>query len=283
MRRVLKMMRKSLLKNNLEVLQFPRWKDDCNISHFVTLRSGGVSKGNYSSMNPGLYTSDNIESIARNRQILCEGLQIEPKQLITPRQTHSDRILSIDAEWLQCSVEEQTATLQGVDALITDQAEVCLTVSTADCVPILLYSPDRRVIAAVHAGWRGTVAAILQKTVQRMKRDYGCTAYQIHAAIGPSISLEAFEVGMEVVDAFRNSHVWTADDMESLLWWDRQREKYHIDLWKANRLQLLYEGLLPNNINQANICTFATEELFSARRMGVESGRILSGILMHKK
>lgn len=283
MRRMLRMMQKSLLKNNLEVLQFPRWRDDCNISHFVTLRSGGVSKGNYASMNPGLYTSDDPQSIARNRQLLCDGLQIKLAQLVTPRQTHSDRILSIDADWWHSSAKEQLATLQGVDALITDQAEVCLTVSTADCVPILLYSPDRGVVAAVHAGWRGTVSAILQKTVQRMKSDYGCAPDQIRAAIGPSISLSAFEVGDEVVETFCNSQVWRSDDMESMLWKNPQTGKFHIDLWRANSLQLFYEGVRSELVEQANICTFATETLFSARRMGVDSGRILSGIMMNKR
>ncbi len=95
----------------------------------------------------------------------------------------------------------------------------------------------------------------------------------------PSISLKSFEVGTELVETFRASEVWTKEDTETLFWIHPDTHKYHIDLWRANRLQLLYEGVEESHILQADLCTYEqVDELFSARRLGINSGRILSGI-----
>lgn len=272
-------MKRVNLNDNLEVLQFPEWMVDCNISHFITTRRGGVSTGNYAGMNPGLYTTDLPENIDKNRRILCEALQIDLSRLITPHQTHSDRIAVIDEAWLAQDPVEQVRSLEGIDALVTHVPDFYVTVSTADCVPVLLYASDKRVVAAVHAGWRGTVAAIVQKTIKRMVEIYGCDVSCLQIAIGPSISLKSFEVGTELVETFRASEVWTKEDTETLFWIHPDTHKYHIDLWRANRLQLLYEGVEESHILQADLCTYEqVDELFSARRLGINSGRILSGI-----
>lgn len=272
-------MKRVNLNDNLEVLQFLEWMVDCNISHFITTRRGGVSTGDYAGMNPGLYTTDLPENIDKNRRILCEALQIDLSRLITPHQTHSDRIAVIDEAWLAQGPVEQVRSLEGIDALMTHVPDFYVTVSTADCVPVLLYASDKRVVAAVHAGWRGTVAAIVQKTIKRMVEIYGCDVSCLQAAIGPSISLKSFEVGTELVETFRASEVWTKEDTETLFWIHPDTHKYHIDLWRANRLQLLYEGVEESHILQADLCTYEqVDELFSARRLGINSGRILSGI-----
>ena len=139
---------------------------------------------------------------------------------------------------------------------------------------ILLYDASRQVIAAVHAGWRGTVGRIVEKTLEVMKSQYETECQDIIACIGPSISLESFEVGDEVYDAFAKAGF----DMNGIA---RRYEKWHLDLWEANRMQLLAHGVLPENIEVAGICTYQNhEDFFSARRLGIKSGRILSGIMM---
>lgn len=274
----------SPIDNGLRLLRFCILEECTGLSHFVTTRHGGVSSGNYSSMNPGLYTHDLPEHIEKNRQILCEALTIAPDKLITPHQIHSDRILAIDKSWIANDDSYKCETLDSTDALVTEVPGICITVSTADCVPILLYAPDKMVVGAVHAGWRGTVSAILQKTVRFMKDTYGCDPIKMIAAIGPSISVENFEVGDEVVEAFRNSGVWTEADGESLFMNNPKSCKYHIDLWEANRLQLLYEGVKPEHIELSGICTYDNvSDFFSARRLGADSGRILSGIMINKE
>ena len=161
-----------------------------------------------------------------------------------------------------------------MDALITDRKGECLCISTADCVPVLCYDRKRKAIAAIHAGWKGTVARIVSKTLEAMAAEYGTQGEDIMACIGPSISLSAFEVGDEVYDKFRNEGF----DMEQIA---VRQDKWHIDLWKANRMQLEDFGVKPENIQTAGICTWTdNQDFFSARRQGIASGRILSGIML---
>ena len=147
--------------------------------------------------------------------------------------------------FLSLPLEEQQLYMHGVDALVTDVPEVCIAVSTADCVPVLLYAPDVKAVAAVHAGWRGTVLRIAGKTVRILMDEYGADPRLMKAGIAPSIGPEAFEVGEEVVDAFREAGF----EMSCILKRDADTGKAHIDLWEANRLQLLTEAFRPEISN----------------------------------
>ncbi len=203
----------------------------------------------------------------RNRELLRSLLPGESVELVIPHQTHSDHVKVVDT--IHVNTE-----LEGVDALVTDIPGYCLCVSTADCVPVLLYDTRKKVVAAIHAGWRGTVARIIEKTVSVMSDQYGSQGKDLIACIGPSISLEAFEVGDEVYQAFYEAGF----DMNQIA---RKEAKWHIDLWKANRQQLLTYGVKPEHIEVSGICTYHNnDDFFSARRQGIRSGRILSGILL---
>ena len=259
------------------MLQFPVLSEDCNISHFVTTRQGGVSKGAYASFSPGEYSGDNPEAVRANRKLLSDAIRIPSERIFAPFQVHGAEVRSIEPSFLSLPLEEQQLYMHGVDALVTDVPEVCIAVSTADCVPVLLYAPDVKAVAAVHAGWRGTVLRIAGKTVRILMDEYGADPRLMKAGIAPSIGPEAFEVGEEVVDAFREAGF----EMPCILKRDADTGKAHIDLWEANRLQLLTEGLSAGNIELAGICTYAhPDEFFSARRLGIKSGRILSGIFL---
>lgn len=272
------------LNDDVEVLQSDRWTEDCNISHFMTTRSGGVSAGNYGGLNAGRFTGDNPQHVARNIERLCDGLHLPPERLIMPHQTHGSRIRKIGADFLTLPPSEQAERLEGVDALMTDVPEVCVAVSTADCVPVLLYAPDVLAVAAIHAGWRGMVQGIIRLAVQAMRREYGCRAGAMQALIGPSISQAAFEVGDEVAEQFRRSPAWSPAEAETLFWRNPQTRKVHIDLWQGACLQLRAEGVAGRNVSLAGICTYRnSERFFSARRLGVESGRIVSGIYLRRK
>ena len=190
----------------------------------------------------------------------------------------------IDESFLHLSKSEQMEALEGIDALVTDVPEVCVAVSTADCVPVLLYAPDRQVVAAIHAGWRGVVRGIVPQTVASFQAEYGCDVKQMEAVIGPSISQSAFEVGEEVVEQFRQSSAWTPIEVESLFWKHPETGKTHIDLWRGVQLQLNRGGLPDSRIHLAGICTYQHHDrFFSARRLGIRSGRILSGIWLHAR
>ena len=248
-----------------------------NIRAFSTYR--GKGSDNYAEFNITHYCGDTEEHIAKCRLELCKELGIKDNCLILPRQTHDNKVICIDREFTEQSKEEQTALLHGMDAIITDLPQTCIGISTADCIPILLYDDTQRVIAAVHAGWRGTVAEIAKECIHTMCNNYGCRATDIKAIIAPGISIDAFEVGDEVYEKFAEAEF----PMEKISkrYPAEQGEKWHIDLWEANRLLMIDAGIKENNITITGICTYTNhEDFFSARRLGINSGRIFNGIMI---
>lgn len=231
---------------------------------FSTTRQGGCSTGNYAAFNINAYCGDDPAHIAENRLSLSALLGIPEGHIIMPHQTHGTRIQRIDAP--------PTAVIDNTDALMTNVAGLCIGVSTADCIPILLYDPQHRAAAAVHAGWRGTVQRIAREAVAAMSRDYGTIPSQLRAVIGPGISLEAFEVGDEVYDQFARAGF----DMSAIA---TRFAKWHIDLPLCNRMQLQAAGVV--DIRMSGVCTWAQcNRYFSARRLGIRSGRIFSAIVL---
>ena len=231
---------------------------------FSSTRHGGCSEGNYGEFNINRYCGDRPEHIARNLEALKETLGVE--HVIMPHQTHSTEVRVIESP-----LPLGSETLEGVDALVTDFPDICIGVSTADCIPILLYDEAHHAVAAIHAGWRGTVKRIAQKTVETMIQTYGTRPADVRAVIGPGISLEAFEVGDEVYEEFREAGF----PMESIA---RREAKWHIDLPLCNRQQLEETGV--RQVEMSGICTYRqVGDYFSARRLGINSGRIFTAIL----
>ncbi|WP_319479909.1 peptidoglycan editing factor PgeF [uncultured Draconibacterium sp.] len=207
-------------------------------------------------------------NVPENKAKLAETLGLEAGQMVYPDQTHSSCVAAIH--------EIPDAVISETDALVTNQSELCLCVQTADCVPVLLFDPKAKVIAAIHAGWRGTVGGIVEKAVSKMTTNYGASAENIVAAIGPSISSEIYEVGDEVVAAARKS----IPNVETTLH-KNGSDNYHFNLWEANRQLLLKNGVLKQNIQVLRACSFSeAEKYYSARRDGVDTGRMVSGIMI---
>ena len=241
---------------------------------FSTTRQGGCSTGNYASFSINRYCGDSEKHIARNRELLCRQLGISDDRLIMPHQTHETHVACIDEAFLALSPNERQAALEGIDALMTNVSDVCIGVSTADCIPLLLYDSQHRAVCAIHAGWRGTVARIAEKAVQAMTDTYGTCSSDLVAQIGPGISLDSFEVGQEVFDAFTAAGF----DMKLI---SKMYSKWHIDLPECNRQQLMASGVTADRIHLSSICTYkAHDTFFSARRLGINSGRIFTGILL---
>ena len=250
---------------------------DISCTAFSTTRHGGYGSGTYGTFNCTPYTDDDSQAVWANQQLLCQLLHISEEKLIIPYQTHSCNILTIDHAFMQLPSEERHTLLQAKDAVITNISDVCLCVSTADCIPILLYDQTHKAIAAIHAGWRGTVARIVERTIQTMRDTYGTQRTDLQAIIGPGISLHAFEVGIEVYKAFEEARF----DMRRIARWHEDKGKYHLDLPMANRLQLSAMGVPTEQIHDSHICTYEHHhDFFSARRLGIKSGRILNGIMM---
>ena len=244
------------------------------VTAFSTTRQGGYSQGNYGQFNINRYCGDKTETIAQNRQALCQLLQIDNRCLLMPHQVHLTEIATIDSDFLGLDDDERLQRLEGVDAIMTDRACVCVGVSTADCIPVLLYDGVHHAVCAIHAGWRGTVSRIVEKAVKAMTETYGSQPDDIQAQIGPGISLDSFEVGDEVYDAFAQAGF----DMTTI---SQRQAKWHIDLPTCNKLQLMTMGVKSERISVSDICTYKTPDtFFSARRLGINSGRIFTAIMM---
>ncbi len=184
-----------------------------------------------------------------------EPFPLPLESLGLPRQVHSSHV-----EWLR-----NPCRPEATDAVITDVAGLPVAVKTADCIPILLYDNRRHIVAAVHAGWRGTVARIVQKTMEKMES----RGSDLRAIICPGISLDAFEVGDEVYEAFREAGF----PMELIA---ERRAKWHIDLWKANAWLLNESGV--TDVFVDGTCTFLSPDYYSARRETIDTGRNFSCI-----
>jgi YfiH family protein len=246
------------------------------VTAFSTTRHGGYSAGSHGEFNVNRYCGDTSESIAKNRALLCKALNVSDDHLLMPHQVHGTGITQIGRTFFLLSEEARQAALEGIDALMTNLPGVCIGVSTADCIPIIIYDAEHHAASVIHSGWRGTVANIVEAAVASMQRAYHSHPEALRAVIGPGISLDSFEVGDEVYEQFSEAGY----PMEQIA---RRYEKWHIDLWQCCRLQLEGVGLKPENIEVSGICTYdRCDDYFSAGRLGIESGRILTAIIIRE-
>ena len=245
--------------------RFKQFDDHPECMHVVTTKS---------SLEPyafslALHTEEDVKAILDNRKKLSSLLDTDSNlHFIVANQTHSDHVEIIS--------QSETKGWQGVedavsncDALITNQKGVMLTILTADCVPVLLYDKEKEVVAAIHAGWKGTEAKIVAKTVQKMIKVYGSDPEDIIAGVAPAIGRCCYEVGEDVAKHFFS-------DPGSF---DAVGKKYMLDLPLINKKQLLDAGLLEEHIEMSGVCTACeVERFFSYRKEQGCSGRFMSMI-----
>ncbi len=275
------------MNNAQPVLNYYDLSDD--VKAFSTTRHGGVSKGNYASLNINEYCGDSKANTDANRLLLANELGIDVNHIIMPHQTHGVESRIIGEEFATLPDDVKKMLLEGVDAVMTNIPGMCIGVSTADCIPVLLYDEEHHAAAAIHAGWRGTQARIVHKAVQEMRMAYQTDPTKLKAVIGPGISLDNFEVGDEVYADFEQA----AFDMSAIAEERIKRNpnaedptkaferKWHINLPLANIQMLTHNGVDEANIINTGICTFDNaDNYFSARRLGIESGRIYTGIII---
>ena len=249
------------------MLQFESFLSYCNIAHFITTRNRlSLSEDlPYDNFNLCDYTGDSHENISRCRNIISSVYDIPLENIIMPRQVHGDDI----------AVITETVMPGEYDAVITNRKNIFIGISTADCVPILLYDTQKNVIAAIHAGWKGTVQHIAKKCILKMTEIFGTDPKDIAAGIGPDIGPDSFEVGCEVEEIFREEGFTDVYGTSEII------GKAYIDLWEANRQNLISAGVNPENIEIAGMCTLKmSDTFFSARKLGIKSGRIATCIML---
>jgi YfiH family protein len=226
--------------------------------HAFTTRYGGVSTGIYASLNLGQNLGDEEARVRDNYKRIGDALGFESEKLVFSRQVHGTDIRPCTSADIKAPYE---AVPYEADGLVTSQPDVPLIIFTADCVPILLCDPVQGVIAAVHAGWRGTVADIAALAARKMTDEYGCRAENIRAAIGPCISGCCFETGPEVVSACRT----LLGECASRFMIQRD-EKYMVDLKGINAYRLRQAGLTPEHIDVSPACTACESDKFWSHR-----------------
>ncbi len=243
----------------------------CTLQGFTT-RHEGVSRPPYHSLNLGVNTEDSPHNVEGNRSLLARTFGITQERLVTVRQNHGSDILVIDAP------NDDFSHFWGIeaDAIITNQPGIMIGVTVADCVPILLLDPVKKVIAAVHAGWQGTAARITGKAVQGMVDVFGSRSANILAAIGPCIGPCCYEVDQPVKECFKNyGETWKTVAEPA------GAGKWSLDLALANRMQLVDAGVAISSIQTAGQCVCCHKELyFSYRRDAGETGRQIGFIML---
>ncbi|MDX1903062.1 MAG: peptidoglycan editing factor PgeF [Thermonemataceae bacterium] len=258
------------------LLYFPKLSAYPQILHFVSTRQKGFSKPPYDSLNLGFGTEDDPNNVLKNRELLAQTINVPLENWCVPQQTHSDNIAILTAKHKGKGTKDKKSAIGDTDAVITNQKNVLLFVQSADCVCSLFYDTHKQVIAACHAGWRGTVAHLPQKVVGQMIKVFGSEAEHIKVALGACISKEIYEVGQEVVEAVEKKF-----ENKKHLIWNETTKKYHFDLHSAHIEQLEKIGIKSENIERQDFCTYQNPALFfSARRDKNLTGRFGAGIML---
>jgi YfiH family protein len=272
---------------NVQIVQIISWNSYAWLKHGFSTRQGGVSTiygGN--SLNLGWTKEDDPARVAENRRGFSwtvhghlhgkDGLQT-----VTLKQVHSGQVRAIrEVDGVRegkLQTADGKAVLEG-DGSVTDLAGVMLGVQTADCVPVLVADVEKRVVGAFHAGWRGTVARIAEEGIATMRREYGTRPEDLVAAVGPSIGACCYAVGDEVRSAFGSQLGYAEELFET-----RDDGQMHLDLWEANRRQLLEAGVPAEGITVVGECTACAvangeRKYFSHRAEHGFTGRMMSMI-----
>lgn len=236
------------------------------IFHAILTRQGGVSRPPYDSLNTGGTVGDDPEAVLRNHQRIYQVLDYPFDSRFDVWQVHGERILTAD------SPRPKETPHPKADGILTDQPSITLFMRFADCVPVLLYDPVRRVIGIVHAGWQGTCLQIARAAISTMGDRYGSKPDDILAGIGPSICQDCYEVGDDVYQAFREGFGKNSDKF-----FLTKNGSYYLDLWRANQKVLREAGV--RKIEIAGICTACNlGDWYSHRAENGKTGRF--GVLM---
>ena len=260
-------------KNGVVTYTFPAFEAYPFVKHGFSTRLGGVSSGTFESMNLSYTRGDEAECVTQNFRLICDAMGMKAENVVVSSQKHHTTIRHVSAADRGKGIFFPR-DYEDVDGLITDEPQVVLCTQYADCVPLLFLDPVKRVIAASHAGWRGTVSEIGAVTVEKMIKDYGCLAENILVGIAPSIGPCCFEVDAPVFDEFNKMSLFHDD-----CYTDDGNGKYHINLWKVNQKILESVGIKADNITVTDLCTRCNPDVFWSHRVLGDSRGSLAAFL----
>ncbi len=250
-----------------------------HLLHFVSTREGGISGGNFSSLNIGFHVGDDNFRVLKTRRILADELRADLARFTFANQCHSANVAVVNEACRGKGAMEMETALPNTDGMVTNVKNICLGIQVADCVPILLYDPVRQVIAALHAGWKGTLRKIVTATVGKMVQHYDSKAENMLAALGPSNGPCCYEVGDDVVREARMA----LGNLKDVIKPSATPGKHIFDQWAANIRQLTDAGVKEENIENSSVCCQCNNTLFySSRADNGHTGRFMAGIMLKK-
>ena len=235
------------------------------VKHGVSSRVGGKSAPPFASLNLGLHTGDDAETVWHNRQMFSRAVGLPAEQIITAEQVHGDIVQVVSEHQAGRGAKHYHEAIKGTDALITNIPGLPLMLFFADCVPVLIFDPVNKAVGVSHAGWKGTVAKITQKTVLSMQQHYNTKPQDCLIGIGPSIGPCCYEVDEVVMTKLRAGFT----QWEELV--APHGERWQLNLWEANRRQLVEIGVLDSKITVSGVCTACNTDIFFSHR--AEAGR----------
>ena len=262
---------------SLSIFQFQNLSKQSGVDHFVSTRLGGLSPPPYESLNLGFHVEDTAKTVLKNRERLAANIGIPLSDFTIAKQVHSGTVTIVTERMRGYSAANLNTAVEAADAMVTDIPRLCLMVLAADCVLVLFFDPQKRMIAAVHAGWRGTVKLAAQKTVEILKQKFNCNPTELLVGIGPSIGPCHYEVGPEVISQVEDTFGSTDGYINA----ETPDGKGYFDLWEANKRQIIKAGIPAQNIEVAQICTYCNAHLFfSERHQRGRTGRFGAGIML---
>lgn len=246
-----------------------------SITHFITTRNDSLPPLDKNYFTIGLNGVIDNEKVLNNRRLIAGQFDFSSQSYVFASQVHGNRVAIVKDEDRGKGAFDRASYLCDVDAMVTNCRGICLVTQAADCVPILFYDPIKKVIGAVHAGWKGTVAKIPSEMVRVFISEYGSNPSDIIVGIGPSIGSCCYEIGNEVVELVKESF----GSCDGLILKNDKFPKPVFDLWEANRRTLIDAGIMPENIELAGLCTKCNSNFFFSARAG-DKGRFGAAIML---
>lgn len=272
-----------MLQQDLEgvsIFQFGKLSVFNELVHFISSRKGGISEGNFSSLNIGFHVGDDNFRVLQNRRILSDAIGIDLMKFTFANQCHSSNIAIVNDNSRGKGALEIDTALFNTDGMITNVKNLCLCVQVADCVPVLLYDPVEGVIASLHAGWKGAARKIVQEAIRKMVQNYGSRAENIYAGLGPSNGPCCYEVGDDVCREAKAAFGSVKDIIKP----STTPGKHIFDQWEANTRQLREAGVPEGHIEVSGICSQCHADTFFSARAGQGiTGRYMAGIMLKKQ
>ena len=257
--------------NDVTVLKFPLLEGLPDVEHIFTTKEGGVSKGDYATMNVSFTRGDDREAVLENYRRIAGIFDVGLEDIVCSHQTLTTNVRRVTKEDGGKGVVFDR-DYEDVDGLITNEKNLVLCTMYADCVPLYFVDVKNRAIGLSHSGWKGTAGQMGKRTLERMAEEFGTKPEDVYAAIGPSICMDCYEVSSDVIEAF--SLIFTEQEMSQICY-QKENGKYQLDLWKANEIILINAGVLKEHIEVTRLCTHCnSDRMFSHRKVGDKRGNL---------